>query len=317
MSLAAQLGKHPQRLEFVQVIRLLRRLAQTRDIRFCAEPMPVGNAPEVLAIDESGAATQVRLGLEALSGVKGVLPDYLYEELLSSLHDEDQALNDFLDIFNHRFYQLQHGVQEKGNLLLRDEQEMVDSDALTRDTQRCSLTRLSALPVTAVNDASLLSYSVLMGLKVRSLASLRQMLSDYFELQIQLDVESHSRHRLPDSSVTRLTTDGQQNNRLGQGLLLGRTASLHYHRLEVRVVPSDQEEFMRLQADSHFAGRLRELTQAYLGEATELKLYLYVKRAFISKPILSSRSQAAVRLGEANCLAPQLRPQEYRKILIQ
>lgn len=317
MSVSAELYRQPQRFDFIQVIRLLRAMGQGEHLRLSAEPMPDGAAGEVQRLERRGPEHLIRLGLEALSGARGVIPDYLYEELLASLHRENQALQQFLDIFNHRYYQLRGGELEKGNLLLRDERERRDAASRVRLPQRDCLTRLAALPNHGAGDTSLLRYSVLLGLKVSSLRGLRQLLCDYFELEIHVSVASSSRHRLPASSLTRLGGAQASNNHLGQGLLLGRHGTLHFHRLEVRVEPRDHREFVTLRSDPGFARRLRELVQAYLRDTTDLKLYLHVKRAFISPPVLSARPERAVRLGEGNCLAPQARPEEYLKILLQ
>ncbi|GGB82409.1 hypothetical protein GCM10011352_05290 [Marinobacterium zhoushanense] len=317
MSLSAELQRQPQRFDFIQVIRLLRWMAQHRELRLSAEPMPDGTAREVQAIEQLGRESRIRLGLEALSGARGVIPNYLYEELLASLHQENRALQQFLDIFNHRYYQLLYGEREKGNLLVREEQEQLEAAALVRLPQRACLPRLAALPGFRSGNTDLLRYSVLLGLKVSSLRGLRQLLCDYFELNIQVSATGSSSHRLPATSLTRLGGTDARNNRLGQGVLLGRQGTLHFHRLEVRVEPRDQQEFVALRSDPCFAGRLRELVQAYLRETTDLKLYLYVKRAFITQPRLSSRPEQAVRLGEGNCLAPQVKPGEFHKILLQ
>lgn len=314
MSLMQSIQQQPQRLEFIQVIRLFRHMAKTRKVEFFSESMPIGSGQQVVAIEHLGSTSRIRLGLDALSGVKGVLPAYIYEELLASLHDEDQALENFLNIFNHRYYQLLHSSVEKGRLLLRDEQEQFDKEQLTRQDQRRCLASLTALPS---GSTSLLPYSVLFGLKVRSLTGLKQLLCDYFAMKIHVRPTEQSVHRLPLSSLTQVGQRQGRNNRLGRGVLLGCTGRLHYQCLEVLVEPREQHEYRALQQDSRFAGRLKELVQAYLRETTDLKLYLYVKRAFISQPVLSSADNVAVRLGEANCLSPQLRPDEYRKILLQ
>lgn len=316
MSLMRSLQTQPQRLEFIQIIRLLRHMAKTRQLEFFSESMPIGSGQQVVAIEHLGSTSRVRLGLDALSGVKGVLPGYIYEELLASLHDEDQALESFLNIFNHRYYQLLHSSVEKGRLLLRDEQEQFEKAQLTRQDQRRCLANLTALP-SSRDSTSLLPYSVLLGLKVRSLTGLKQLLCDYFAMKIHVRPTEQSIHRLPLSSLTQVGDSQGRNNRLGRGVLLGCTGRLHYQCLEVLVEPREQNEYKALQQDMQFAGRLKELVQAYLRETTDLKFYLYVKRAFISQPVLSSAASVAVRLGEANCLSPQLRPDEYRKILLQ
>jgi len=318
MSLGVLQAPKQRQLDFIQAIRLLRQIGDSGELRLSAEPMPEGDPAEVLALERLGSETRLKLGLEALSGARGVLPDYLYEELLSSLHDEEQALNDFLDLFNHRYYQLLQGATEKGNLLLRDEQEQAERGLLTRSEQRQCLNQLSALPQLPEGDTGLIGYSLLLGMNLRSLDGLRQLLCDYFELKVHVQATPVSRYRLPASTLSRIGRAGSaQNNRLGQGLLLGRSGEVNYHRLEILVEPGDQAQYLSLQQDAQFAVRLRQVAEAYLRERSDLKLYLYVKRAFIAQPQLSARPRAGVRLGEANCLAPQLRPGEYRKILLQ
>lgn len=316
MSLNNALQQQPYRFEFIQVLRLLRNIGQG-NIRFGAEPMPDGDASEVQAVERDGMECRVRLGLEALSGCRGVVPNYIYEALLDSLHQEDRALEQFLDIFNHRYYQLLAGELESMQLLVREERELAEENSLIRPSQRACLTRLSALPGDRDSAADLLHYTVLMGLKTRSLRGLKQLLSDYFQLQVHVSAVQSSSYRLPNTSLTRLGTYQARNNHLGKGLLLGRVGTLNFHRLEVKVEPRNRQEYLDLQEDRLFAGRLREVVQAYLREITDLRFYLYVKRAFIKQPVLSARPGVAVRLGEANCLAPQVKPEEYRKILIQ
>ena len=317
MSLAVLNQPKQHRIDFIQAIRVLRQIGRGDSIQLSAEPMPVGAPAEVVDIELLGSDARVKLGLEALSGAKGVLPDYLYEELLASLHDEEQALSDFLDLFNHRYFQLFQGTLERGNLLLRDEQEQAEQQLLTRLPQRECLANLSALPNSSAADTGLLAYSVLLGLKSRSLSGLRQLLSDYFQVQVHVHAVPSTKYRLPENSVSRIGAQGGQNNVLGRGCLLGRIGRLNFHRLEVWIEPTERSQFERLKADNQFSKVLRKLTEAYLREVTDLKLYLYVKRAFIAQPVLSSASEAGVRLGEANCLAPQHEPEEYRKILLQ
>lgn len=305
--------QRPKRFDFLQAVRLLRSMAPDAGLQLRVEPMPEGYAHEVQSIKQQGRDFQIRLGMEALSGVKGVLPDYLYEALLDSLHDDDAALSEFLDIFNHRYFQLNQRAMEQRNLLLQDELEQQQEGLPNQVSQRQALTQLAALPGDSSGASQLLGYSVLLGLKARSISGLQQLLADYFELQVKVQAGGSTRHRLPAGSLSRLGTASAQ---LGQGMLLGKVATLYQQRLEVLIEPRSHEEFTRLKDDDQLAGRLREVCHAYLRDSTDLKLYLHVKRAFISEPRISADGRLAVRLGEANCLTPQARPEEFRKILL-
>ena len=310
MSVMAELMRHPERFEFIQLIRLLRHQHREQDLTLLAEPVPVGMVSEVRAID----GTEVRLGLEALSGVKGVLPDYLQEAMLVQLYRDEHALQAFLDVLNQRYYRLLQAALERGSLLLREEQEQCADSSLTRRIyQHDSLKQLAAL---GSQQQQLFEYSLLLGLKSRNLSGLKQVLSGYFGVGIALKSNLQKRYRLEADSCTRLGVVDGRNQSLGQGSLLGRTASLQYQTLEIHIIPATHDEYVRIQNDEQFAQAVRELAAVYLRDPVDLRLYLYVRRAFIQRPAISATAGQAFRLGEGNCLAPERKPEEYRKILL-
>lgn len=317
MSLATSVIEQPRRYDFIQVIRLLRQVAKEKQIRFVPEPMPEGDSEEVIAVELGVTTCKVTLGMAALSGCRGVIPDYLYQELLKTLHQEEFSLQAFLDVFNHRYYQL-FADSTVSNLLLKEEKETFQTAGLTGLRQRDALAQLSGLPESLTNNAStsLLRFSVLIGLKTRSLSSLKQLLSEYFDLDISAKVAEKNIYRMPLDCLTKLGQQQGQNQRLGRGFLLGKQGAQYFQSLEILVKPRSHREFLGLHANWHFARTLRELVSVYLRELTDVKVYLYVKRAYINEPQISALN-GGVRLGEANCLLPKYAPEEYRKILLQ
>ncbi len=317
MSLATAVLAQPRRYEFIQVIRLLRQVAKEKQLRFVPEPMPEGDSEEVIAIELGVTTCKVTLGMAALSGCRGVIPDYLYQELLNTLHQEEFSLQAFLDVFNHRYYQL-FANAITSNLLLKEEQETLQAGNTTGLRQRDALAQLSALPQSLTNKSStsLLRFSVLIGLKARNLSTLKQLLSEYFDLDIAAQVPEKIVYRMPLNCLTKLGQYEGQNQRLGRGFLLGKKGEQYFQSLEILVKPRSHREFLGLHANWHFARSLRELVSVYLRELTDVKVYLYVKRAYINEPKLSALS-GGIRLGEANCLLPKYSPDEYRKILLQ
>lgn len=317
MSLVSSVLAQPRRYDFIQVIRLLRMAAKEKQLRFVPEPMPEGDSEEVIAIELGVVNCKVTLGITALSGCRGLIPDYLYQELLNSLHQEKFSLQAFLDVFNHRYYQLFSNVITN-NLLLKEEQEAVQASKSNSLKQKDALAQLSALPqsLTEKSTTSLLRFSVLIGLKARNLKTLKQLLSEYFDLDISAKVAAETIYRMPLDCLTKLGQIEGQNQQLGRGFLLGKQGSQHFQSLEILVKPRSHREFLGLHANWHFARSLRELVSVYLRELTDVKVYLYVKRAYINEPKLSAFN-GGVRLGEANCLLPKHSPDEYRKILLQ
>ncbi|KJZ14718.1 hypothetical protein OA92_15190 [Marinomonas sp. SBI22] len=317
MSLVTSVLANPRRYDFIQVIRLLRMAAKEKQLRFIPEPMPEGDSEEVIAIELGVTRCKVTLGITALSGCRGVIPDYLYQELLNALHQEEFSLQTFLDVFNHRYYQL-FADSVTSNLLLKEEQEVMQSSNSNSLKQKDALAQLSALPqsLTEGSTTSLLRFSVLIGLKTRNLKTLKQLLSAYFDLDISAKVAEKTIYRVPSDCLTKLGQQQGQNQQLGRGFLLGKQASQYFQSLEILVKPRSHREFLGLHANWHFARSLRALVSVYLRELTDVKVYLYVKRAYINEPKLSALN-GGVRLGEANCLLPKHAPDEYRKILLQ
>jgi type VI secretion system protein ImpH len=318
MSLMASLSNNAQQFEFVQVIRLLRQISLSKKIDYYPDPMPVGDNAEVVSIENASQKVKVTVGLEALSGCRGIIPDYIYHELLRSLHEDSPSLQSFLDVFNQRYFELLSNGLTARNALLREEQEAVLGKTLTRLSQKTALSQLYALPNSLLDktDSSFLRFSFLLGLKTRSLQGLNQLLCEYFKLEVESTVIRSMTYRMPEQSLSRLGVGRfSRNNQLGGGLLLGKQGTQLYQALEIRIQPTSRKEYLSLLMNSHFATTFRQLVSAYLREVVDVKIYLFVKRAYIDAPIISS-SNLGFRLGEANCLSPERKQNEYRKILL-
>ncbi|WP_191601245.1 type VI secretion system baseplate subunit TssG [Marinomonas algicola] len=317
MSLMDTLSCNAQQFEFVQVIRLLRQISLSKRIEYHPDPMPVGDNADVVAIENAPHNIKVTVGLEALSGCRGIIPDYIYHELLRSLHDESSSLQSFLDVFNQRYFELLSNGLTARNALLREEQEAVLGKTLTRLSQKTALSQLYALPNSLLDqtDSSFLRFSFLLGLKTRSLQGLNQLLCEYFKVDVDSRVIGSTTYRMPAQSLSHLGKRLGRNNQLGGGLLLGKQGAQLYQALEIRIQPKSRKEYLSLLMNSHFSATFRQLVSAYLREVVDVKIYLFVKRAYIDAPIISS-SNLGFRLGEANCLSPERKQNEYRKILL-
>ncbi|MGB1237015.1 MAG: type VI secretion system baseplate subunit TssG [Pseudomonadales bacterium] len=314
MSVVSALRTHASDFELIQAVRVLRMSAAQGQLYFALSALPKANMSQIQHVATQGSAITVEVVLEALGGAKSVLPDYFYQQLLTSLHQDDSALLDFLNIFNHRYTQLYLAQRERNHLLLRDEQERLQGRELTRFSQRRALQSLSGL---SEHNSALLPYSLLLGQKSNHLPTLQRLLADYFELNIQVRAQLHSHHLLPRSMLSQLSARGELNNRLGRGVCLGKRCTLQAKSIEICVAVSSREEYLRIQGDVHFSAALKRVAQHYLREPTPIKLLLQVRRRFLSEPQLLSNSRQALRLGESNCLAPQRKRDAIHQILLQ
>lgn len=309
MTLIHDLSQQPQKYDFVQAMRLLTHFIASSEQRIQivlkAEAMPTGDASEIQYFSLKDNRAKFRLAKEALSGVKGVIPYYIYEELLLALHDDDHALKDFLDVFNQRYFELAAQLESKQWLLVQDE-------LAPEKTQM--LRELASLKE---QHSHLFQYSLLLNQQTRNIKTLKQILNDYFPYQIEVTTKQSERRQLPNDSLTRLGTDRSYNSRIGQGFLIGKTCLTHFTHLLISILPANEQELTDIQNDRELAGCMTELIQHYLRDNTPVSIYLEVKRAYLARPQLSSSRMNAAKLGEVDCLAPERKPQQRVRILLK
>lgn len=196
MSFINDLTQHPQQYDFAQAMRLLTHwINQTPNrvkLVLKAEAMPTGDASEIQYFSLKNNRLKLRLAKQALSGVKGVIPNYIYEELLAALHNDDHALKDFLDVFNQRYFEIVSQL-ETGSWLVVQNELYPAKTAL-----------LNHIATLKKNHGKYFQYSMLLSQGQRSLSTLSQMLNDYFPFAIQVSTKTHERRQLPSDSLTRL-----------------------------------------------------------------------------------------------------------------
>ncbi|GLT17780.1 hypothetical protein GCM10007938_15580 [Vibrio zhanjiangensis] len=309
MSLINDLSLHPQQYDFAQAMRLLTHWVNQNPNRIKfelkAEAMPTGDASEIQYFSLKNNRLKLRLAKQALSGVKGVIPNYIYEELLSALHRDEHALKDFLDVFNQRYFELVSHLETGKWLVVQNE----------INPEKVSLIRnLSALDQ---KHSNYLQYSMLLNQGQRNLNTLSQILNDYFPFDIKVSTKVNERRQLPCDSLTRLGKENQFNSRIGQGFLLGKTCLTHFSHLLVFITPRTENELISIQSDPLLAKHMKELIQHYLGDNTPTSIYLNVKREYLNRPRLSSNQYNAAKLGEVDCLAPERKPQQVVSILLK
>ncbi|NOH80009.1 type VI secretion system baseplate subunit TssG [Vibrio sp. RE86] len=309
MNVINDLTQNTNKYDFAQAVRLLNHFAKQSPEKIKlilkAEAMPTGDASEIQYFSLKNNKAKLRLAKQALSGVKGVIPYYIYEELLAALHDDDHALKDFLDVFNQRYFELVSQLEVRPWLAIQNELEPEKSKLLNQ---------LSALKDT---HGHLFQYTFLLNQGSRNLSALEQILNDYFPYDIEVATKPQERRQLPVDSLTRLGTHSTYNSRIGQGFLIGKTCLTHYSHLVVSIMPSSEQDLIDIQNDAQLAKTMRGLIEHFLRDNTPVSIYLKVKRAYLSRPTLSSNMQSAAKLGEVDCLAPERKPTQMISILLK
>lgn len=242
----------------------------------------------------------------------------MYAELLQSLHQDENALQGFVDVFNQRYLELKAHIETSRHTLVKQEHDEAIGQSLSRLSQQTALACMFALPGANSKkvDSSMIRHGLALSNKGRSLSGLQRLLSDYFSLAVKTVVSSLSVHRIQSRYQTRVGSVEGQNQQLGRGFWLGSLGNQAYKALEVHITPETRNEYLGLLSNQQFAHSMKSLVQAYLRESLDIKIYMFVKREYIDEPQLSGSKRGFI-LGEANCLAAKRRKTEFRKILIQ
>lgn len=308
MNFLYDLASKPEQYDFAQAMRLLTRLMAKSprkiQLQLKAEAIPTGDPHEIQYFSFKGNKAKLRLAKQALSGVKGVLPNYIYEEMLTALYREDHALKDFLDVFNQRHFEITYRLDAQSWLLVEKEQS----------PQKVEL--LQHLAALHQQQQGHFQYTLLLGQQSRNLSVLAQLLNDHFPYHIEVKCKLSERRKLPSDSLTKLGCHESYNSRIGQGFLLGSTCTAHFNHIQIFVTPKSLREFSALQADKQLGNVMKQLAQHYLRDNTQISIYMTVKRAYLERPVLSTQTIIAAKLGEVDCLAPERNPNKTMKILL-
>ncbi|MGH9594664.1 MAG: type VI secretion system baseplate subunit TssG [Bryobacteraceae bacterium] len=229
------LHQTPYEFEFFQAVRLLERLLPARApvgrfvsparevVRFSAHasfPFPASQIQRIEWQQTPSAAPVMVLNFMGLIGPSGVLPLYYTELIVERLRHKDSALKNFLDMFTHRMVSLFYQAWEKYRFTISYERGERDRfshhllDLIGLGTKGLQ-DRLS------VKDDSLLFYAGLLSLHGRSAAALERIVSDYFDVPVEVEQFVGAWHRLDESDLCRFDRGMDASEQLGWGAIVG------------------------------------------------------------------------------------------------
>jgi type VI secretion system protein ImpH len=232
-SVAEDLFQNSYQYEFHQAIKILQILNPALErigqgvvaqkeiatlkthITFSPPPSDIYNLQPARSHKESALMT---INFMGIAGHSGPLPDAYSEILIDRLRSHDHAFADFLDIFNHRLVSVSHRIHVKYNYTL----ELVKP----HHTQVAhmlfaigGITHPEAFEHSLVPARSYLKYIGYLWQQPQSVTGLRIVLSDYFNLDINIEEFIGQWLYLDDTQTTTLGTLGQMN-------ILGNTAAI-------------------------------------------------------------------------------------------
>jgi type VI secretion system protein ImpH len=226
---------------------------------------------------ENGIMTFI-LNFMGLYGVNSPLPRCYHDEVASqqNVHGAGQVpLQNFLDIFNTRFYWLYYQAWKKYRFFLQ-----VGSDFKNKIMQRVfaftGQVTDSHNQRDIVSRFKLLRLSGVLSLRVRNKAGLIALLKEFFP-HIPVKIIEFVPSRVHLSELPIVGGAGEGSFRLSGGGTLGRLVIDYMSRIRIEMGPISFDEYLEFTPESKKAALLRELVNLYIHDGLEYDVKFILK----------------------------------------
>jgi len=306
---AGALEREPYTFDFFQAVRLLTLMHPERQpvgrfTRPAEEAVHFGANSNVsfppsqlhsLEMPEDGPAF-MRVNFMGLTGPLGVLPLAYSELVLERLRARDRTMRDFFDIFNHRMISLFCQAWEKYRFSIPYER---------RERDRFSYRVLALLGLGTpglqerqeVPDDSLLFYSGLLSLHAHSATGLRQLLFDYFGVEVEIEQFVGAWYPVDRESQYSLGESNRDEEKLGFGCVVGDEVWDQQSRVRIRMGPLTLAQYVDFLPGGSAWRHVKSLTGFFAGSEYDMELQLVLRREEVPPCELQSAVHAAPRLG--------------------
>ncbi|MDE3136169.1 MAG: type VI secretion system baseplate subunit TssG [Acidobacteriota bacterium] len=312
--LARILREEPCSFEFFQAVALLERLRpgcqpvgrftnpEDEAVHFSANAGLAFPASQVHDLDwpEEGPA-EMKVNFMGLTGPMGVLP-YTYSELiLERLRAKDDTLASFLDIFNHRMISFFYRAWEKYRFPVT--YALGDDDLFTHHLRDLVGLGTSGLEERqAVPDEALLHYTGLLAMHARSAAALEGILSDYFEVPVEVEEFVGAWYALAPGTECRMDEDEGESQQLGGGAVVGDQIWDQQSRARIKLGPMSLAQYREFLPDGSAFGPLRSIARFFVNDGVDFEVQLILKREEVPNCQIDLDGEARPRLGWASWL---------------
>ena len=302
------LNEEPWTFQFFQAIRLLERILPDRSpigrfvnptkeiVRIRVNPVTAFPASQIHGLNMETEATPVMVvNFMGLFGPLGALPLYYSELIRERLREKDTTVSAFFDLFNHRIISLFYQAWEKYRFTIayeRGERDRFSHHLL--DFIGLGTKGLQARQ--AVPDDSLLFYSGVFALHARSATGLRQILSDYFDVPVEVEQFVGAWYQLETQNQCRLDNNGV-SEQMGIGTVVGDEIWYQGGGVRLTLGPLTLEQYIDFLPDGTAYEPLKAITRFYAGEEIDFEVQLVLKRDEVPACELNLAAPVAPLLG--------------------
>ena len=296
--LAEALYREPFTFEFYQAVRLMEILFPERlppgqhsqpeldAVRFRANVSFEFPASEIFDLRKSaGTGPDIMdVSIMGLAGSLGPLPIPYTSLILDRVRRKDEALKDFLDIFNHRFISLLYRLRKTCRVAFKFESPEKSHFSKYLFAFMGMATQGLQNRV-AFKDRSFLYYSGLISQQPQSMAALEAIVAHYFNVPCQGVPLRGGWLPVASDQITRLGKTGR-NHRLGRTVLVGSRVWVQQDRFALRMGPMDLDLSLDLLPCGPGWNAFCRVVKFFAGDLMYFDAVLMIKAAQVPAAIL-------------------------------
>jgi type VI secretion system protein ImpH len=304
------LFSEPNGFDFFQAVRLLELLQPDRSpvgdfaaprreaVRFSVPPsfsFPASAIQKLEPARDSNAPPAMEVNFMGLIGPLGTLPNYYTDLVADRLRSRDRTLADFFNIFQHRIISLFYRGWERSHFNVGFERE--GSDPITSrllDFVGLGLPPLRSRQV--IPDESIIFYGGLFGLASHSALALESILSDYFDVPVEIEQFVGVWRSLSSDDQCCFDSGSWESRQLGFGAVAGDEIWDRQSRARIRIGPLDVERYRDFLPEGTAFAPLGALVRFYIGNDVEFEVQLVLKQEQVPACELGAEA-GATQLG--------------------
>jgi type VI secretion system protein ImpH len=305
-----RLREEPYTFQFFQAVRLLAQLYPQREtvgkfvppmkevVRFKAHQSTSFPPSDIWSLESpEGRPSEMEVSFMGLTGPNGVLPLWYTILILERMKAQDHSLRAFLDIFNHRFISLFYRAWEKYRFTLSYERgERASFTQFLLDLIGLGTKGLADRQ--NVEDDSLIFYSGLLCQKPRSAQALSQIVSDYFEVPVEIEQFLGSWYRLEEDNQCYLEWAGADlSEKVGEGAVVGDEMWDPHARVRVKIGPMPLEKYLQFLPNGSAHKPLGAILRFFSNDEFDFEVQLILKRDDVPLCELGAEGDGAPQLG--------------------
>ena len=251
---------------------------------------------EFLVEGQTGRLKLIELAIQVnfmgLAGAHGPLPPPYTELIIERVWKKDNALRDFLDIFNHQLVSLFYRARKVQRLGVETyipwQSRFADHLFALMGLGTPGLR--NRLPI---KDHPLLFYAGLFVHQSRSLSALENLLADFFQIEVVSEPFIGQWQDLPDDEYTFLGIN-QQNQVLGRTTVLGTRIWDQQGKFGLHLGPLSLKQFKDFLPTGTGFKPLCEITRFFVGPELDFEINLILKKEEIPQTQLSHHDGGAL-----------------------